>query len=98
MARTTTGRGSIQRDWLAKVSAGALLGLSLALASSGLFTRMASGMVPGLRAQLAMWMVAPIWLAVLGGCFLFRTGKRAWLWLGVVNLVLFAALAAARLS
>jgi hypothetical protein len=95
---STTGPATIRRDWLSKTLAGALLGFSLALGCSGLFARLASGMVMALKAQLTMWMVMPIWLGVLSGCFLFRSGKRAWLWLGVANLVVFGALAAARLS
>lgn len=94
---TTKGPDTIRRDWISKSLAGALLGFSLALGCSGLFARLASGMVMALKVQLTMWMVMPIWLAVLSGCFLFRSGKRAWLWLGVANLVVFGALAATRL-
>lgn len=88
----------IRRDWLAKSLAGSLLGLTLAFALSGLLPVLASGVAPAARAQLMMWLVAPVWLGVLASCFFFRSGLRAWLWLGGANLLAWAALCATRFS
>lgn len=75
----------IRRDWLAKSLAGAVLGGTLALGASGLFVQAATGLDPGIRAQLAMWLVVPVWMAALALAFLWRDGWRAWLWLGLAN-------------
>lgn len=97
MTTTTTAR-PIRRDWLSKTLAGTLLGFTLALGASGLFALAASGLPMATKAQLTMWLVPPVWLGVLSGCFLFGSGLRAWLWLGAANLLVFGVLAAARLS
>jgi hypothetical protein len=86
----------IRRDWVSKTLAGTLLGLSLAFACSAVFAHLAAGLAPPLRAQLAMWMVIPVWLTVLSCVYLFRSGKRAWLWLGLVNIAVAGVLAVAR--
>ncbi|MDD2987458.1 MAG: hypothetical protein PHI64_00730 [Zoogloea sp.] len=75
----------IQRDWLSKTLAGLVLGAILALACSGLFARLNTAMPLGVRGQLAMWMVPPVWLGVLGGVYFFSSGVRAWLWLGAAS-------------
>jgi hypothetical protein len=84
----------IRRDWLAKTLAGTLLGLTLAFGCSGLFILFNPDMAAAIRAQLAMWMVAPIWLCTLSVVFLFKSGWRAWVWLGGTNLLVYGALAA----
>ena len=81
------------RDWLAKTSAGTLLGLALAFGCSALFSHFSTGLLLPIRAQLAMWMVTPIWLGILSGVYLFDSGARAWLWLGGATLCLYAVLA-----
>ncbi|MDQ1159272.1 hypothetical protein QE385_003599 [Sphingomonas sp. SORGH_AS 950] len=87
------------RDWFGKVSAAALLGLTLALALTCLFAALFSTDDGPFSAQkqLAMWLVSPIWCLVLGLCFLFRSGARAWGWLALANLMAWAAYIAARL-
>lgn len=95
-ASTPPKPAPIRRDWLAKSLAGTLLGFTLAFGCSGLFALAAQGMPPSPRAQLMMWMITPIWLGVLGGCFFFRSGLRAWLWLGGANLLVFGLLFALR--
>jgi hypothetical protein len=85
------------RDWGSKTLAGALLGLSFALACSAIFARLAGGVAPQIRAQLTMWMVTPIWLSVLGGTYFFASGRRAWLWLALANVAAVALLALVRL-
>lgn len=94
----TTKSTPIRHDWLSKVLAGTLLGFMIALGCSGIFAELASSLPRAAMAQLAMWLVMPIWLSVLCGCFFFRSGWRAWLWLGAASLLVFAALAAVRLT
>lgn len=87
----------IRRDWVSKTSAGAILGLSLAIALAGLFAWLSpGGLETTNKFQLVMWLVAPIWLTTLSLCFLFASGKRAWLWLGGANLMAYASLFACR--
>ncbi|UCZ57322.1 hypothetical protein LGV61_03310 [Desulfurispirillum indicum] len=88
----------IQPDWLGKILAGILLGLLLALGCSGLFVLLTPHMDTSAQAQLAMWMVPPIWLGILSFVFFFRSGKSAWVWLGAVNLLIIGVLALARLQ
>lgn len=78
-------RRPVQRDWLSKTLAGFVLGAVLAIACSGLFSRLNAAMPLAVRGQLAMWMVPPVWLGVLGGVYFFSNGVRAWLWLGAAG-------------
>jgi hypothetical protein len=43
-----------------------------------------------------MWLVPPVWIGVMSASFMFRTGLRAWVWLGGANIAGFAMLALAR--
>ncbi len=86
----------VRRDWLAKTLAGALLGLLLALGCSALFVALAVGIQPSARAQLAMWLVIPVWMGVLSGSYFFTSGLRAWGWLVVSNLAVLGLLAVLR--
>ncbi|HWK73304.1 MAG TPA: hypothetical protein VNQ81_03465 [Povalibacter sp.] len=85
-------------DWLGKASAGLICGFALAIALTGLFAWFGPGglMHSSAKAQLNMWLVAPIWAAVLSVCFLFRSGARAWSWLLFANAVCYGALFAGR--
>lgn len=78
---------AIRPDWWAKTLAGVLLGFSLAILASGLLSRYLPIQPLQAGAQLAMWLVPAVWLAVLSGCFFFRSGLRAWGWLGAANLL-----------
>lgn len=89
---------AIRRDWLAKTLAGALLGFTLAIGCSSLFNWFAADLPLSIRGQLAMWLVAPVWMGVLSGVYFFGSGLRAWAWLGGANLLVFGALAASRLG
>ncbi|MFT4257347.1 MAG: hypothetical protein QM599_10380 [Pseudoxanthomonas sp.] len=82
------------RHWFGKSCAGLVLGFGLGLALTGLFAWLGPGGIAGgsARPQFNMWMVAPIWCAVLALVFLFRDSLRAWLWLGLANAVAFALL------
>lgn len=88
---------AIRRDWVTKTLAGAILGFGLAIGCSGIYARLAAETPLPIRAQLTMWIVMPIWLGVLSLVFLFRSGARAWLWLGLANIVVLGAFAALRL-
>jgi|AGTN01.3.fsa_nt_gi hypothetical protein len=76
--------------WCCKVLAGTVLGFFLAAALAGIFVWTAPA-GPG-KFQLAMWLVAPLWLGTLSAVFLFRDGVRAWMWLGGANAAAYAAL------
>lgn len=86
------------RNWLGKATAGIVLGYGLALALSGLFAWFGPGGIGAGagKVQLTMWLMSPVWCLVLGLCFLFRDGWRAWLWLGAANLFAFGLLFAGR--
>jgi len=88
-----------RNDWLSKSAAGVLLGLALGLLTGNYVALLGAELAPPVRAQLAMWVVVPVWMGVLGFVFLFRSGVRAWAWLsaallaGVALLTLLRALA-----
>jgi hypothetical protein len=48
------------------------------------------------KQQVAMWLVPPIWIAAMSGAFAFRTGARAWMWLGGGGVVAFTWLGVVR--
>ena len=88
----------IRPDWWGKASAGVILGFGLALSLVGLYAYLGSGGIdaPGGRYSLMRYMEVLVWTAVFGLCFLFRSGRAAWGWLGAMNLLAFAALFACR--
>lgn len=79
----------VARNWLAKTLAGILAGFTLAIGCSGLFVWLAADLPLPVRGQLAMWMVAPIWMGVLSGVYFFRSGIHAWGWLLGASLLVF---------
>lgn len=97
-ARPPSPHKVIQRDWISKTLAGMLPGLAIALACSGLFSHLNPDMPLTIRAQLAMWMVAPTWLCIFGMVYFFPSGRSAWLWLGGTTLLVAGVLAALRLA
>jgi hypothetical protein len=80
--------------WFGKASAGLILGFAIALAVSGIFAVAGPGglMHSSAKTQINMWMMGLIWPLVLSFCFLFRSGLRAWFWLGLTTAILFAGL------
>ncbi|NYT37809.1 hypothetical protein ERD78_13085 [Allopusillimonas soli] len=81
--------------WMGKTLAGTLCGLALALIASGLFMHAGSqGSMVFDKYQIALWIVPPVWLAVLSCCFLFRDAVRAWLWLGGASIASYLLLLA----
>ena len=93
-----TGLAYSSKGWFAKASAGVILGFTLALALGGLFVWWTPGglMAGSGKTQFAMWLVAPLWAGIASFCFLFRSGPRAWIWLGLANAIAFALLAFAK--
>ncbi len=82
------------KDWFGKASAGLLLGLAIALGVSGLLPRLGVGTV-GYNAtsgQFMMWLIAPVWAGVLSFCFLFGSGLRAWVGLGLAAAAVWGGL------
>ena len=86
------------RNWLGKASAGLILGFALALSLSGLWAWLGPGglMHSSAKTQFNMWLMSPIWALVLSFCFLFRSGWRAWFWLGLASAISFGLLFAAK--
>src|SRR3546814_15870064 len=75
-----TPREISSRDWFGKLSAALVLGFTLALALTcafqTLFSRGDAYFNP--QGQIAMWLMSPIWCALLSLCFFFRSPARAW--------------------
>lgn len=86
-----TKRPAIQRDWFTKTMAGLLLGLVLAFGISGIVSELTSSVPLVVRAQLVMWLVAPVWLVIFASVYFFRSGARAWLWLGAASALVHGA-------
>lgn len=84
MTRSTSSE--FRSDWVSKTLAGVVLGFTLALALSGLYALAASGVHLSERSQLAMWATFPSWMVALAGGYACRSGARAWLLLGALNL------------
>ncbi|AZR83298.1 hypothetical protein AYJ59_12625 [Thiomicrospira sp. S5] len=78
-----------QNDWIAKTLAGVLLGFTLGVGISGLFMAFSGDILASVKVQLAMWIVTPVWLVVISASYAFRNGWQAWLWLGLVNFLVF---------
>ena len=92
----TTSIPAFRRDWLGKSLAGLVLGLLFALGCSALFHALTPNIGKSVQAQLAMWMVMPIWMLVLAASYGFASGIRAWQWLAVANVLVFVAWLLAR--
>lgn len=86
------------RDWFGKASAALVLGFTLTLALTCAFQAYFSrgDAYFSAQGQMAMWLMAPIWCALLSLCFLFRSTARAWGWLAAANLIAWALYAAIR--
>ena len=94
----------MQADWWSKTLAGIFLGLLLSYGLIALFAWFGPDNVNQTisnervlwRVQFNMWLVAPIWMCVLSLVYLFRSGKQAWLKLGLANLVIYGVWMALR--
>ena len=88
------------RDWFSKASAGLILGFLLALGLSGLLAA-ALGISDNFfstKGQLTMWSMSLSWSLVLSFCFLFGSGLRAWIWLGLANVLVWLPLLVGRFA
>jgi hypothetical protein len=94
---TTPPPKKVQADWVSKTLAGALLGFGLGVGCSAVFSALALGLPLAIRGQLAMWLVAPIWVGCLSGVYFFQSGRHAWTWLAAANLLVLGIQAALRL-
>jgi len=85
----------LTRHWFAKGLAGLVLGLVIAIGLSGLLAWAGPGGIaaPG-KYMVVMWAVIPVWMLILTFCFLFRSGWRAWAWLGGAAILVHALLLA----
>lgn len=81
------------RDWFPKVAAATLPGAGLTLGVIGVLGCVSHGDVTprGASGQFLMWLAALIWVVLLGTCFLFRSGRRAWLSLVAANIIVWSA-------
>lgn len=89
------------RNWFGRASAGLVAGFMLALGITSILGWIWSDKGSPLfsaQGQIAMWLMSPIWTLLLGFCFFFTTGLRAWGWLGLANLIVWGAYAALRLT
>lgn len=87
------------QGWFGKVSAAVVLGFALTIALTSTFAALFSTGDSYFTAQgqMAMWLVAPIWCAILSFCFFFQSGARAWFWLALANLFAWALYVCVRL-
>ena len=83
------------QQWFAKfvaaLVAGALLSLGC-MAVLGVLCH-ANGDARSVSSQFLMWLAILLWFALVGSCFLFRSGLRAWAVLGGGALVVWGVFA-----
>ena len=83
----------LQPDWWTKSLVGLILGFTLALGLVGLFAWFGPGGIDAdTKVQVNMWLIAPIWLLILSFSFLFKTGLRAFGYLGSLNILTYIVL------
>lgn len=87
---SVTTKAKISGHWIGKTTAGVICGFALALALSGLLVRLAPGSGDAAKAESVMLAVPLVWTAVFSAAYLFRTGLRAWLWLGGLSTIALA--------
>lgn len=80
---------------LAKTFAGILLGLTLSMAVIALVIWVWPGSSEAVTLPVMMAFF-PLWIGIMAATYLFRSGRHAWGWLAIANLVAFGALWAAK--
>ena len=75
---------------LGKSTAAAFLGLPLAVLVVGFLALLSSDQKATTLPWLLMFFL--FWVGAMAGAFLFKTGVRAWLWMGGATVIGFAAL------
>jgi hypothetical protein len=73
-----------------KSTAAAFLGLPLSVLIVGLAALLSSDQATATLPWLMVFFL--VWIAVMTGAFLFKTGLRAWLWMGGLTLAGYTAL------
>jgi len=73
-----------------KSTAAAFLGLPLSVLIVGLAALLSSDQATTTLPWLMVFFL--VWIAVMTGAFLFKTGLRAWLWMGGLTLAGYTAL------
>lgn len=90
MTRLTADE-KIQPHWWMKTFAGLILGLTLTYALVAIFAWYGPGGIDApAKVQFNMWMIAPIWLLIFSFTYLFKTGFKAFIYLGSANIVFYA--------
>ena len=90
MKRLTSAE-KIQPHWWSKTVAGAVLGLALAYALVIIFAWYGPGGIDApIKVQFNMWIISPIWLLIFSLTYLFKTGIKAFMYLGATNLVFYS--------
>jgi hypothetical protein len=75
---------------LGKSTAAAILGLPLAVLVVGFIALLSNQQKVTTLPLLLMFFL--VWVGAMTGAFLFRTGLRAWLWMGGATVIGFTAL------
>jgi hypothetical protein len=89
--RSAKPKTKIEGHWIGKTTAGAICGFIVALALSGLIVRLApSAGIDAAKAETAMLFVPLVWTGIFAAAYLFRSGLRAWLWLGAASVATLA--------
>lgn len=73
-----------------KSTAAAFLGLPLSVLIVGLAALLSSDQATTTLPWLMVFFL--VWIAMMTGAFLFKTGLRAWLWMGGLTVAGYAAL------
>ena len=90
MTRLTSDE-KIQPHWWSKTLSGLFLGLLLAYALVAIFAWYGPGGIDApVKVQFNMWMITPIWLLVLSFTYLFKTGFKAFIYLGSANIFFYS--------
>lgn len=87
-----------RNDYPSKTCAGILLGLGLAASVSALVAWATPDAAGSVTKRVFLNFLFPVlWMPVLGLVYLFPSGRQAWLWLALANLLGFGAYLACRL-
>ncbi|CEF56025.1 hypothetical protein [Acetobacter ghanensis] len=72
------------RQWLAKLTAALVFGALFSFGCMAVVGVLCHTTGDGrtVSAQFLMWLALLVWLVLIGSCFLFRSGLRAWCVLG----------------
>lgn len=81
---------NLKSDWCNKTIAGLVLGYTLALAATTLFSWFTFDDSPhNVHAQVHLWIIIPTWLATITASNLFKSGIQAWYFLSSANVAVY---------